>query len=163
MPPRRSSTIGRGSVRRRGGSSAHLGDVDGEGGGAHLAVVAELQEQAVGAGCGELGVERRGRLLVGVDVEVGEVAVAQGDEVAAGAEVRRHVGDDLAVAADGELRARLLAGDRCAGELDRVAVAGVAGAATGRAAAAGWKSPGTKRSVPRVCLSPSTTKSANTR
>ena len=64
--------------------------------------MAELQEQAVGARGGEVGLEREA-LLVGVDVEVGQVAVTKGDEVAACPEVRRDVGQDLAVVADDEL------------------------------------------------------------
>src|SRR5215207_6755082 len=105
-------------------SSGLLCDIDGEGGGAHLAVVAELQVQPVGARCGKVGVEREA-LFVGVDVEVGEVAVAQGDEMATCPEVHGDVGDDPAVAGDGKVQGRVLAGDGCAGELDGVAVAGV--------------------------------------
>ena len=52
----------------------------------------ELQEQAVGAGREEVGRERNRAggvaVLLGVDVQVREVALAQRDEVAAGAEVR---------------------------------------------------------------------------
>ena len=46
-----------------------------------------------------------------VDVEVGEITVADGDEVAECAEVRLEVGDRLPVAADGHGELGLGAGD----------------------------------------------------
>ena len=68
----------------------------------------ELQEQAVAAGGREVGRERHdaGRLVavVRVDVQVGEVALAQRDQVAAGAEVRLEAGDRPAVAATAKSR-----------------------------------------------------------
>ena len=62
-------------------------------------VVLELEEQPVAAGGRELGLERDGRSPRRVDVQERQVALAQRDEVAAGAEVR--LGRDrLAVAGD---------------------------------------------------------------
>ena len=70
----------------------------------------EVEEQTVRAGHGDLGVERHGRagrgltgFAVGVDVQVGEVAGAQRDQVAVRAEVGLQVGDRLAVLGDGQL------------------------------------------------------------
>ena len=48
----------------------------------------ELQVQPVAAGRRELGLEQQ-PVLLGVDVEVGEVAVAQGHQVPGSTEVRR--------------------------------------------------------------------------
>ena len=64
----------------------------------------ELEEQPVPTGRGELGLEQE-PVLFGVDVEVGEVAVAQGDEVPLGAEVVAKIGDDLAIVTNDELDA----------------------------------------------------------
>ncbi len=55
--------------------------------------VAELEEQAVAAGRGVVGREGERVGVERVDVLVGEVAGAQHDEVAAGAEVGLQVGD----------------------------------------------------------------------
>jgi hypothetical protein len=75
------------------------------------AVVAEVQVQPVVAAAGHLDQEvdlrpGQGGAVVGgalrVDVQVGEVSLAQGDQVAVGAEIGLQVGDRLAVAADGE-------------------------------------------------------------
>src|SRR3954453_13313029 len=76
-------------------SSRHL---PGELGRVDAAVHAELEEQPVAPGGRELGHEPQ-RVLVGVDVEEREVAVAQCDEVALRAEVRLH-GDGAARARD---------------------------------------------------------------
>ena len=68
-----------------------VGRVDDEAGGVDLAVDLEVEEQGVGPGGRDLDREadRPGRLVAErVDVEVGEVAVAQGHEVAGRAEVR---------------------------------------------------------------------------
>ena len=64
----------------------------GECDGVDLVVCAELQEQAVGAALGQLGVERDrpARLVLadGVNVRVGELGGVQRDEVSVGAQVR---------------------------------------------------------------------------
>ena len=75
-------------------------------GGADDAVVLEVEVEAVAAGAGNLRAEldvgaRLGLavagLAAGVDVQVGEVALAQRDEVSVGAEVGLQVGDRPAV------------------------------------------------------------------
>ena len=74
------------------------------------AVDFELQEETVGAGCGE----RRHELEavgVGVDVEVGEVALPQRDQVPVGAEVVLQLYGP-AVVGDAELELGLLARPR---------------------------------------------------
>ena len=113
--------------------------------GAHDAVVLEVQEQPVAAGAGHLGAEHdvgpglglavAGR-AVGVHVQVGEVAVAQRDQVPVGAEVGLQVGDRLAVPADRQRQLDVLAGARSPVEGDAVAV-DRGGAARRRAARAG--------------------------
>src|SRR4051812_7368573 len=82
-------------------------DLPGELGGVDAAVDLELQEQAIGA-TRELGHEAQG-LGVGVDVEEGEVAPAQRDEVALRAEVVLDR-DGPAAARDGEAELGLGAG-----------------------------------------------------
>ncbi|CAM5707302.1 hypothetical protein SVIOM342S_09965 [Streptomyces violaceorubidus] len=59
---------------------------------------------------------------VRVDVQVGEVAGAQGDEVAVGAEVGLEVVDGFAVAGHLQLQLARLAGAQGTGEFDLVAV-----------------------------------------
>lgn len=86
----------------------------------------ELQEQAVGARRGEASGE--GDLagvgsLLGVQVQVGQVTLAQPDQVAAGPEIGLQVGDRGPVAGHAEAQLDLLAGDRRRGaEGDLVAV-----------------------------------------
>ena len=77
----------------------------------HPSLVLELEEQAVAALRGELGREAdRGAspCVGGVGVEVAEVARAERDEVAAGAEVGLGA-DRLAVARDAEREVALAA------------------------------------------------------
>ena len=87
-----------------GASWRHL---DGERGGVDDAVVLEVEEQAVAAGGGKSAANGHvaGRLVavVRVDVQVGEVALAQRDEVAAGAEVGLEASTGRPVAGDGEV------------------------------------------------------------
>src|SRR5687768_15843147 len=90
-------------VRAAGGRRRLVHDAR-EGGRVDLALVLELQEQPVAGLARELGREgdRRPAGLAGrVDMEVGEVAFAQRDQMAAGAEVGLHL-DWLARAADRE-------------------------------------------------------------
>ena len=86
---------------------------DRERGGVHLALVLEVEEEAVGAGAGRRGREGDVRAGLGlavaglaarVDVQVGEVTGAQGDQVAVGAEVGLEVGDGPAVLGDRQLQ-----------------------------------------------------------
>ena len=60
----------------------------------------------------------------GVDVGVGEVPAAHGHEVAAGAEVRLEVGDDVTVAGDGQVGGELAVVAALGGEVHLVAVGG---------------------------------------
>ena len=94
-------------------------------GGAHHSVVLEVEVEVVGPVAGDLGAEldlrtRLGRpvagLAVGVDVQVGEVATAERDQVSVGAEVGLEVGDRPAVAGHPQLQHRVLAGDQVPGE-----------------------------------------------
>src|SRR5690606_42109723 len=103
--------------------------LDGEGCGADGAVVLEVEEEAVGAsagrggGAGDIGAGLGGAVAgfaVGVDVEVGEVAGAQGDQVIVGAEVGLKVGDRTAVPADGEGEFGRLTGVQVAVEGDEI-------------------------------------------
>src|SRR5687768_2003142 len=84
-------------VRRIGGGAVRLHR---EGGGAHGAAVLEVEEEPVRARRGEGGREldaRAGLALLGVDVEVAQVAGPDRHEVAEGPEVGLEVGDGLAV------------------------------------------------------------------
>ena len=93
-----------------------------EGGGLDAALELELQKQAVAAGGRECRTELDGVCVGRVDVQKGEVAVAQGDEVPAGAEVGLGL-DRCAVLGDGEAQLALLArASRTGIELDVVAV-----------------------------------------
>ena len=71
--------------------------------GVDRAPVPEVEEEPVAAGSGELGAEgdlRPGSgVVLRVDVQVAEVAVAQRDQVSVGTEVGLQVGDRLPVAA----------------------------------------------------------------
>ena len=105
--------------------------VDREGRRADLALVLEVEEEAVRALAGRgrregdvragLGPAVAG-LAVGVDVQVGEVAGAQGDQVAVCAEVGLEVGDGLAVPGDVQLQFARRAGAQAAVQRDLVAV-----------------------------------------
>src|ERR1044072_4376495 len=99
--------------------------------GVDLPLVLEVEEEAVRAAAGRGGRERDagagfGRAVAGfavrVDVEVGEVAGAQGDEVAVRAEVGLEVGDGLAVPGDVQLELARLAGAQTSDQLDLVTV-----------------------------------------
>ena len=99
--------------------------------GAHHAVVLEVEIEVVSAVAGHLGAERDVRsrlgllvagLTVGVDVQVGEVACPQRDQVSVGAEVGLQVGDRTAVLRDLQPEHRVLAGDEVPGQGHRVAV-----------------------------------------
>src|SRR5918994_7362351 len=83
----------------------------GERGGAHHALMLEVEEQPVGAGAGNLGEEpdRRAsaglavaRLPVGMDMEVGQVTGPQRDQVPVGGQVGLQIDDRLTAPADGE-------------------------------------------------------------
>jgi len=79
--------------------------------------VLELKIEPVATGGWERGVKldlvgRQLVALLGVDVEEGEVAFAQGDQMPLGAEVGRQILDRPAIAADGEGERARLAGDR---------------------------------------------------
>ena len=127
----------------------------------HPAVDLELQEQAVAARRWGTSPSNAQAVLVGVDVEEGEVALAQRDEVAPGAEVRLD-GDGRAVAGDGEAQLGLGAG--LAGRSASVTrmpstSARCAGRGSGRERTAP-STAGRRRACARL---PSTEKSANTR
>src|SRR3954453_14903155 len=89
------------------------GHLDRERGGVDDAVHLELEEQAVAAGGHEVGAEGHDAVrlfaVVRVDVQVGEIALPQGDQVAASSEVRLDRGYRAAVADDGEVEVAVLA------------------------------------------------------
>src|SRR5690606_18637782 len=139
----------RGAVRvgglgvRVGGGGSRCAGVHGEGGGAHDAVVPEVQEEPVAAAAGRGGREGDVRsglrgavagLAVGVVVQVGEVAGAQRHQVAVGAQVGLEVGDGPAVPGDGEPEVARPAGAQGAGQPDLVAVDVCGGAGLGQGA-----------------------------
>ncbi len=115
--------------------ASHLPGRDVEARGVDLPAVAEVQEQTVAAGAGhlrgELDVRTRRLGLVRVHVQVGQVAVAQGHEVAVGAEVGLEVGDRPPVARHRQGQLGVAAADEVAGELHGVAVH-LGGATVGR-------------------------------
>ena len=125
----------------------------------YVAAVLEVQEQTVVARTGHLGVEsdlrarrgpRRRPVAVRVDVQVGQVAVAQRDQVAVGAQVGLQVVDRLAVLVTFRVscsrgRSSSRRGSPCSRPPRRC----------GRPAAAPrLQSPGARRSAPRVSVSP---------
>jgi len=86
--------LGPGVGAARTPTAGRSGDLRRERGGAHLSFVLELEEEAVPAGRRELGGEGHraprtpGRAIVErVDVEVGEIPLAQRHQMAAGAQV----------------------------------------------------------------------------
>ena len=110
---------------------------------------AVVREPDVRPGCGGAVAGLAG----GVDVQVGEVAVAQRDQVAVGAEVGLQVGDRPAVPAHRQGELDSAPGSRSPVRVDGVAVdlGGPGSAGSG----AGANSPGTARSAPSVRFSPS--------
>ncbi len=97
------------------------GRVDHQRGGVHLAVDLEVQVEQVPTGRGRGGLEHDlrprglaglGRVAVRVDVQVGEIAIAEGDKVPERAQVRLQCGDRLAVTGDGDRQLRRGAGDK---------------------------------------------------
>ena len=131
----------------------------------HVPVGLELEEQAVGAVLGELGVERdgavRGVRADGVDVRVGQLWGVQRDQVSVGPEVGLEVTCRLAVAGDAEGQLRLLPGGqlrRALVELERRIRRPSRGPPV-QAAGCCALGPGAVRVVPRTYLRPSMTKS----
>ena len=132
-----------------------------------LAGVLELEEEAIAAGGRVLDLERdrpaSAGLALRVGVQVGLVVLAQGDEVAVGAEVGLDRVELPAVAADGELDRRGRAARRPLGlDLDLVAVAGV-GQARRSGQRPGSNPPATKTSVASVNDASAVAKSAKAR
>ena len=104
----------------------------------------------------ELGLELDAVALGRVDVQEGEIALAQRDQVAAGAEVGLGL-DRLAAARDGEAEL-----EPCASIFDGVPV-GLARSCRRAGAARSRPSPSTVRSAASVYARPSRLKSAKTR